>query len=990
TSLTVNEGGVHETFKVKLDARPAYDRTISLSLSSSLSSVTVDTDTGETGNQTTMTLTPSNWNSENNVVTVKAAHDSNKVDETGTITVSGDGITSGSVNVKVIDDDKNELVLSPTSLKVSEGRTNTFTVKLAKNPGATRKVTLTSNNAEVTVDAQSTAFGKQNSLTFNSSNWHQAQTVTVYTAQDDDKVDDTVTINLTGTDIAAGSVGVTVLDDDVGLRWSNFPSTIQEGGSETFSIKLDKWPGNNRTINLSSSNSDVKLDTNPDEAGNQTALTLTDSNWREVTVRAAPDADAANDKATISLLMSESGFSYLLNLEVTDDDVGLNLTTPSLTIVESHSKTFSVRLNSRPSAEVTITLARTGSSDVRFDTKAATTGYQNKLTFTTSNWNTAQEVTVSAASDVDKLDDTARINLTGAGVAAETVPVTVLDDDFGLTVLPSSLTIPEGSAKTFTVALSTWPGNNRTIDLIRIGSSDVTTNPTSLTFTASNWSVAQTVTVSADHDDDKTNDVAWIDFYISSVLFRWVRVSVTDDDVGLDLETSSLTIVEGRSENFEVKLADNPGSTQTVTLKSNNADVTVDKTSLTFTPANWSTVQTVTVSAASDGDKVDDTARINLTGTGVGTATVRVTVLDDDIRLTLSPSSLTIPEGGSKTFTVRLNTDTWPGNNRTINLTSTNSDVTVDTDTSVSGNQTSLTLTASNWNTGRTVTVRAAHDGDKTNDSAVINLNGSGVVSASLGVNVTDDDVSLDLNTSSLKIVEGRSRTFRVRLAENPGSTQTVTLTSDNADVTVDTNLAPESGRKNTLTFNSSNWNQRQTVRVYTDHDDDKADAVATITLKGTGVATDTVSVKVLDDDIRLTLSPSSLTIPEGGSETFTVRPDTGAWPGNNRTIKLTRSTGSSDVTVNPTSLTFTASNWTRPQTVTVSAATDADKVDDTATIKLNDDGVRTKYLNVKVLDDEIGLTLVPTSLTVNEGGVHETFKVKLDARPAYDRTISL
>ena len=37
------------------------------------------------------------------------------------------------------------------------------------------------------------------------------------------------------------------------------------------------------------------------------------------------------------------------------------------------------------------------------------------------------------------------------------------------------------------------------------------------------------------------------------------------------------------------------------------------------------------------------------------------------------------------------------------------------------------------------------------------------------------------------------------------------------------------------------------------------------------------------------------------------------------------------DLTVSPSSLTFTTENWDTPQTVTVSAAQDADAVDDTA-----------------------------------------------------------
>ena len=52
--------------------------------------------------------------------------------------------------------------------------------------------------------------------------------------------------------------------------------------------------------------------------------------------------------------------------------------------------------------------------------------------------------------------------------------------------------------------LDSQPTADVTIDITAGG--DVTTNPTSLTFTTSNWSTARTVTVSAGQDDDAVDD----------------------------------------------------------------------------------------------------------------------------------------------------------------------------------------------------------------------------------------------------------------------------------------------------------------------------------------------------------------------------------------------------------------------------------------------------------------------------------------------------
>ncbi|MBF2755845.1 MAG: hypothetical protein ISN29_11405, partial [Gammaproteobacteria bacterium AqS3] len=174
------------------------------------------------------------------------------------------------------------------------------------------------------------------------------------------------------------------------------------------------------------------------------------------------------------------------------------------------------------------------------------------------------------------------------------------------------------------------------------------------------------------------------------------------------------------------------------------------------------------------------------------------------VGLTLSPTSLTINEGSSKTFTVKLTKN--PKNTRTVTLSSNNSDVTV--------NKTSLTFTTSNWNQTQTVTVRAAHDADSINDTATISLTGSKINTASVGVTVIDDDAGLILSSSSLTVVEGGSKAFRVKLARNPGGTRTVTLASNNTDVTVDTKSTVV-GKQKSLTFPTSNWNAYQIVRVY-------------------------------------------------------------------------------------------------------------------------------------------------------------------------------
>ena len=90
-------------------------------------------------------------------------------------------------------------------------------------------------------------------------------------------------------------------------------------------------------------------------------------------------------------------------------------------------------LDSQPTASVTVTLSRTGSSDVTFSPAT--------LTFTALNWNTVQPVTVTAAQDSDAVDDSATIShaVTGGdyvGVTVDSVVVTVDDDETADTTAP--------------------------------------------------------------------------------------------------------------------------------------------------------------------------------------------------------------------------------------------------------------------------------------------------------------------------------------------------------------------------------------------------------------------------------------------------------------------------------------------------------------------------------------------------------------------------
>ena len=247
--------------------------------------------------------------------------------------------------------------------------------------------------------------------------------------------------------------------------------------------------------------------------------------------------------------------TWLAGIAFTDTDrvctpPGVTVTPTALTVPEGSSAKYTVVLDAQPSANVTISLSFAAGSD------ADITVNTPPLTFTTGNWNTAQEVTVSAAQDDDALNGSATIEHAASGggygsVSVSSVVATEADNDTaGVTVTPTTLSVPEGSNAKYTVVLDTQPSADVTISLSFAAGSDadITVNTPPLTFTTGNWNTAQEVTVSAAQDDDALNGSATIEHAASGGGYGGVTISsVTateeDNDAVPDAERAALVAI---------------------------------------------------------------------------------------------------------------------------------------------------------------------------------------------------------------------------------------------------------------------------------------------------------------------------------------------------------------------------------------------------------------------------------------------------------------
>ena len=241
------------------------------------------------------------------------------------------------------------------------------------------------------------------------------------------------------------------------------------------------------------------------------------------------------------------------------------------------------------------------------------------------------------------IDDTAEIGHTVSGgdygsVTAQTVTVTVDDDEFASTGLWLSANIKEvlesagATAITVTVELNGAPRLSDTPVTVSVGGGTSTATSGTDFATVSDFTVtiaAGTLSQTATFDLTPTDDDVDEGYFesvavsgtstvsaLSSVIGTAVNI-LDDDDRGVTVSDSSLTVKEGSSETYTVVLDSRPTGDVTVTPSrtSGDTDVTVSG-ALTFTPDNWSSAQTVTVRAAEDLDAIDDTAEIGHTVSG--------------------------------------------------------------------------------------------------------------------------------------------------------------------------------------------------------------------------------------------------------------------------------------------------------------------------------------------------------------------------------------
>ena len=256
----------------------------------------------------------------------------------------------------------------------------------------------------------------------------------------------------------------------------------------------------------------------------------------------------------------------------------------ALTLEAGGSATYAVALSTRPEAEVTVTVEG-ATADVRVS--------GSPLTFTPTNWDAAQTVTVSATAQAAGAMVTLTHFASGGdyeGLAAPEVTVTVSGiKESGVLMSASTLVEEEGGSATYTVRLATRPSGDVTVT-VDGATGEMTVGGPPLVFTPSNWMDAQTVTVTALDDSDALADAPVVLTHSASgaeydeLAANPVTVTIREDDLprprleaGGDAAIIDLSVLFGATGDDGLTYA---GQSSAPSL----ATVTIEGDELTITP----------------------------------------------------------------------------------------------------------------------------------------------------------------------------------------------------------------------------------------------------------------------------------------------------------------------------------------------------------------------------------------------------------------------
>ena len=368
-TLEVDENA-SATFTVKLSARPTANVTVTPVFNTSPRQndlFQVDMDTGTAGVQSTLTFTPSTWNTAKTArVTAfddgeafghrrdctpsfrdtsnSKTHTYNYRNDSLRLSASGAGeyaTVSQSIPIRLFEASKPSIIVSQPSVKIVEGSSATVGVSLShwhlpSYVDRTVRVSHLSPTAlperkeeEYLGCGRSGLTCQTDDITFTSSNYRTPQPFTITAGTDADSNDETETVTLqtfsghwyllycnhVWSPENDATIQVTIVDDDASasaLVVTPASLAVAPGGTGEFTVALSKAVTGSDTVTVTVASADTTkatVDTSKTDTGLQSTLSFTASTWSTPqTVQVSATTAAAESSTAVNL--SASGGTY--------------------------------------------------------------------------------------------------------------------------------------------------------------------------------------------------------------------------------------------------------------------------------------------------------------------------------------------------------------------------------------------------------------------------------------------------------------------------------------------------------------------------------------------------------------------------------------------------------------------------------------------------------------------------------------------------------
>ncbi len=557
---------------------------------------------------------------------------------------------------------------------------------------------------------------------------------------------------------------------------TNGTTEVSEGGlTDSYTVALATQPSGAVTI---------AINPNSELSSDLSTLSFNPANWnipQAIAVSAVDDSDVEGlHSGSISHSIVSGSGDYdtglaiaSLTATITDNDS----ITPGLEIIESGGNTtvteggngdnLSLRLTAEPEDDVILTLIPDG----QLDLGVADSGTVD-LTFTPSNWNQAQAITVNAVDDsFVEGNHSGDINYSIASadeeyeeLAIATTTVSITDNEIApsITILPTdggTEVSESGLTDIYQISMSSQPTAPVTFS-INTNNEQIQLNRNTLTFSPSNWQTIRSIQVSAIDDNlpegdntfTLTHSATSADPRYNDIAISDLNVNVIDNDVPASIiiiPTDGGTEVSeaGLTDIYQISMTRQPTAPVTFSLSNNNEQIQLNRNTLTFSPSNWQTVRNIRVTAVDDNIlEGDNTLTIAHSATStdpryndIAIANINVNVIDNDepASITIIPtnSGTEVSEAGL-TDIYQISMGSQPTAPVTFSISTNNEQIQL--------NRNTLTFSPSNWQTVRNIKVTAVDDNILEGDNTfTITHSATSTDPRYNGISISDIDVTV-------------------------------------------------------------------------------------------------------------------------------------------------------------------------------------------------------------------------------------------------------